>query len=135
MLDAWRAGVAALRGPLVVGACIGCFVLGAITAPPTDTPRTTTTQPAAAITDQSVNRLAAALEAAQATTVPTDVTPTIAAAEDVLEAVREGAVTVVVTPATLPPVQPTLPPSTTVTATTVVTTTTAADEVLRWVTP
>ena len=31
MLDAWRAGVAALRGPLVVGACIGCFVLGAIT--------------------------------------------------------------------------------------------------------
>lgn len=118
----WGAGVATLRGPLVVGACIGCFVLGALTASPTDTQRTTTTRPAAAITDESVNRLAAALEAVETSTVPPTAQPTVDEAEAVLDAVRQNEVTVVVTPSTVAPVQPTIP-ATTTTATTTTTTT------------
>jgi len=132
MLTTWRAGSAALRAPLVVSACVGSFVLGALTASPTDTPRTTTTQPAAAITDESVNRLAAALEAVETSTVPPTAQPTVDEAEAVLDAVRQNEVTVVVTPATVAPVQPTIP----ATPTSATTTTTTTERVYRdWPAP
>lgn len=136
MLTAWRASVAALRAPLVAGACIGCFALGVLTAPPSDRDTPPPTR-AAAITDESVNRLAAALEAVQSTTTPPEAATTVDQAEEVLDSVRAGEVTVVVTPATVAPVQPTLPVTTTVATTTptATTTTTADDEVLRWVAP
>lgn len=124
MLEAWTAGAAVLRGPLVVAACVGCFVLGAVATAhdtPTPTPATTPVT-VAAISDDSVNRLAAALERVTATTPPAEVAPTVTEAEAVIDAVREGDVTVVVTPTTVPPVQATLPPTTTTTTTTSTTT-------------
>lgn len=133
MLTYWRAGAGALRGPLVVGLCLVCFVTGSLMSDPTPPPsRSTTPVPTAVITDESVRALAEALDRATASTVPDPTLPEqVTRAEEVLDAVRSGQVHV-------EPAPPTLAPSTTVPSTTTTvpsTTSTTARPLLDWVTP
>lgn len=121
--DIWRAA------RTTVLACALAFVLGVLSVDhPDPDPQTA---PVATITDRSVRRLAAALEAATrpeaTTTAPTAL---VDEATHVLDQVREG--TVNVTPEPTTPWQP--PPTTTTTTTTPATTTTSppGDATLHW---
>lgn len=122
MLTYWRAGAGALRGPLVVGLCLLCFVTGSLMAPPSDTPTPpASTQPTAAVTDESVRALAEALEHASTSTPPVTGAAADEAAE-VLDAIRSGQIHVTPAPAsttttTTGPPSTTTPPASTTTTT------------------
>ena len=116
----WRAAIRAARNTIL--ACALAFVLGVLSVdPPEPEPAPA---PVVTITDRSVRQLARALEQAL-----------VAQAEDVLDQVDQGAVTV--TPATQPAPEdppPTWQPSPTTTTTTPAPTTTTApaDSTFRW---
>lgn len=131
MWEQWQAGVSALRAPLVVGLCLLCFVVGAMSATPTDTAPPVVTQPTSAVTDESVRALARALEAAVSATPPVTA-PEVAEAEEVLDEVRTGQVQVT-PPSTEPPAWQ--PPPTTSTTVTTTTTAPSVDNVVRWPVP
>ena len=127
MLTYWRAGAGALRGPLVVGLCLLCFVIGSLMAPPTDTAPDThaVTTTVAQVTPEEVARLADALEALSTSTVPPAQQPLVDEAADVLEQLAP-------TVSTVPPAPTTTSTATTTTTLPATTTTTTADDTYRW---
>lgn len=131
MLADWRAGVTALRAPLMVGLCISCFVLGSLMATPAEAPAPPlVTQPTAAVTDESVRDLVDALhDLTTDTTVPPTASSVVAEAEAVLEAVESGQVHVIPTPTSPPPPSP---PTTTTTAPPPPASTTSTLPLLEW---
>jgi mucin-2 len=126
---AWKAGAAALRGPLVVLAIIVSFVLGGAAASsdaptPTPSPRRVSTV--------ALDRLTAALD--RNTAHRHGPAPSVAVtASSVLDSVERGETVVIPPPTTAAPIAPSTttstPPTTT---TTTVPPTTVPDDVIRF---